>query len=989
MESNGNNTALKIDRLLDGFRIRKIDALPKLGNVMYRLEHERTGAQLIHLSNEDSNNCFAVAFRTTPKDSTGIAHILEHTVLCGSRRYPVRDPFFSMIKRSMNTFMNAFTASDWTMYPFSSQNETDFFNLMKVYLDAAFFPRLTELSFKQEGHRLEFEEIGNPQSALTYKGVVYNEMKGAMASPAQILGHGLEEALFPTVTYRFNAGGKPEEITKLTHQQLVDFHKLHYHPSNSFFYTYGDIPLRKHTKRINELVLSEFDRIEVPPGISDERRYSKPEYRSLSYPLGKSEDDGKKCQIALAWLTADIKKPLDMLTLRIVDLILLAHAGSPLRKRLLESNLGKALTDSTGLEEEIRESYFSVGLQGVAERNLEKVESLVLSTLQEIAEQGIDREQIDSAIHRLELDTREVGGGRLPYGLNLLLRFFGTWIHGGDPADAIDFDRTLDRLKTKMDEPRYFENRIREFLLDNRHRVTVVLKPDWEMERRNEEKVQKELAQYGSVLSHGEIETILEESRNLKTLQEREESVDCLPTLKVGDIPREIRFLDPLPQRNRTVDITFYDRPTNGIQYHSFYFRNPQLDDKDREWMPTIGSLLPNVGAGGLSYESMARLIDRHTGGFSAGIGIEKSFAGELSDYFHLSGKSLGANVAPFFEIAERMITGWDFSHMERVRTLIAQRANGIRNSVVQEGNSYASSLACRGFDKTCAIGEIYGGIHQVRFMDKLSRMPDDALKEELTRFDRLLKRLFSPQNLSILVVGEKSYFGASEKGTEALLQALESECPRESKSANQLPYAPQELSYQREACLITTPISHVAHCFKTANYRHADSPALLVLATLINSCFLHREIREKGGAYGSSCSYSPDDGIFGFVSFRDPHLGRTMLVYERVLPWLKKREFGRREVEEAILSTCGKMDKPPSPAGHALREYITERKGKTREFRNLYRQRILACTADDLVTAGTEWLSTRPSVSAVTSEEIVKRDETILRSNPLQTYPI
>ena len=276
MKKDINNPELSVGQVLDGFKIEKIDYLPKLSNTMYQLLHKKSGAKLIHLSNDDDNNCFGIAFRTTPKDSTGVAHILEHNALCGSKHFPIRDPFFSMIKRSMQTFMNAFTASDWTMYPFSSQNETDFYNLMKIYLDAAFFPKLTELNFKQEGHRLEFEEIENPNSPLTYKGVVYNEMLGAMASPGQVMSYGLGKALFPTVTYRYNSGGDPEEIIKLTHKQLIEFHKRHYHPSNSFFYTYGDIPLTKHLKQINKLALSEFNRIEVDTFVPDEQRFDAP-----------------------------------------------------------------------------------------------------------------------------------------------------------------------------------------------------------------------------------------------------------------------------------------------------------------------------------------------------------------------------------------------------------------------------------------------------------------------------------------------------------------------------------------------------------------------------------------------------------------------------------------------------------------------------------------------------------------------------------------
>ncbi|MDX2471913.1 MAG: insulinase family protein, partial [SAR324 cluster bacterium] len=331
MEERQGIAALVVGGDYFGFEVKRIQPLQKLDLTLVELVHKGTGAKMIHLANEDDNNLFGVAFPTTPKDSTGVAHILEHTALCGSKNFPVRDPFFSMIKRSMNTFMNAFTASDWTMYPFASQIPKDFYNLMDVYLDAAFFPSLTEMNFSQEGHRIEFETPGDPTSDLQYKGVVYNEMKGSMSQPSSILHRALGEALFPTLTYKNNSGGEPSDILNLSWDDLKKFHQTHYHPSNAFFYSYGNLPLLDHLEKIEGKVLAEFTAIKTDTAVGRETRYTAPQKREVTYPLSKEEDDGASNQFLVAWLTCDILEPLELLALQLINMVLLGSSSSPLR----------------------------------------------------------------------------------------------------------------------------------------------------------------------------------------------------------------------------------------------------------------------------------------------------------------------------------------------------------------------------------------------------------------------------------------------------------------------------------------------------------------------------------------------------------------------------------------------------------------------------------------------------------------------------------
>ena len=521
------NPSIREGDCLDGYTVKRIRKLSEIASFYYELVHIATGAKLIHMSNKDAENTFAVAFKTVPEDSTGVAHILEHTALCGSRKYPVRDPFFSMIKRSLNTFMNAMTASDWTMYPFSTQNRKDFYNLMSVYLDAAFFPNLDELSFRQEGHRLEFGETRKDQNRndsdapeLVYKGIVYNEMKGAMSSPRDILVRSLLSILYPETTYHYNSGGDPRIIPSLTYDDFKTFHKRHYHPSNAFFYTYGNLPLSGHLSFIQDSVLNAFERTDPQTDVGLQPRWETPGIETVFYPLEKNEDPSKKCQVSVAWLTADIRESFEVLVLGLMEGILLGNSASPLRKALIESGLGTALSDGTGFDPDNRDTFFACGLKGVPESSAEKMETIVFETLQSLVSDGIDTQLIEAAIHQMEFRRKEISNTPHPYGLKLLFSLSGAWFHGGDPVRALEFEADLTRLRKELSKGPVFEDRITRYFLNNPHRVRLTLAPDPMMAKRENDRVMAELDLIGSKLSETDIQKIRMDSDALERLQD-------------------------------------------------------------------------------------------------------------------------------------------------------------------------------------------------------------------------------------------------------------------------------------------------------------------------------------------------------------------------------------------------------------------------------------------------------------------------------------
>ena len=449
------------------FEWLRSEQIESLNIVIEEYRHIKTGAPHYHLVADNPENVFLVALRTVPTDSTGVAHVLEHTALCGSEHYPVRDPFFMMIRRSLNTFMNAFTSSDWTAYPFASQNKKDFNNLLDVYLDAVFFSRLDELDFAQEGHRFEFDRPNDPESDLVYKGVVFNEMKGAMSSPVSTLWQSITEHLFPTSTYHYNSGGDPEKIPELSYSQLKAFYKTHYHPSNAVFMTFGDIPAYEHHARFEQNALSRFDKLDKQIKVDPEQRFSSPKILQDRYALDE-EDVSNKTHIVVGWLLGQSISLEEMLQTHLMSSVLLDNSASPLRRALETSELGSAPSPLCGLE-------------GSNEEQSEQVEQLILNVLQQVAEEGVPQENVEAVLHQLELSQREIGGDSYPYGLQLILESLSAAIHRGDPVAVLNLDPVLEKLRADIKNPDFIKNLVKKNLLDNPHRVRLTMVPDTQL----------------------------------------------------------------------------------------------------------------------------------------------------------------------------------------------------------------------------------------------------------------------------------------------------------------------------------------------------------------------------------------------------------------------------------------------------------------------------------------------------------------------------
>ncbi|UCF90047.1 MAG: insulinase family protein [Desulfobacterales bacterium] len=988
------NPGLEEGDRICGYTIQRIVPLDEIRSVFYALVHAATGTRHIHISNQDAENTFGVAFKTVPMDSTGVAHILEHTALCGSNHYPVRDPFFSMLKRSLSTFMNAFTASDWTMYPFATQNRKDFYNLLAVYVDAAFFPRLDELSFKQEGHRLEIEGPFPRQSPdavrLVYKGVVYNEMKGAMSSPDQVMVRSLLNALYPATTYSHNSGGDPAVIPSLSHAQLKAFHRRHYHPSNAYFYTYGNLPLKDHLAVIRDTVLNRFERIDPQTDVPSQPRWQSPRAVIYSYPLEKDEDLAQKCQVAVAWLTADIRDSFEVLSLALLEQILMGNSAAPLRKALIDSQLGTALCDGSGFEADNRDTMFVSGLKGVSEADALQIERIMLDVLQDLVAKGIDRQLIESAIHQMEFHRKEITNTPYPYGIKLVLSFAGSWLHGGDPVRSLKFDEDLAQLRAALDQGPFFENQIRKYFLENPHRVRLTLVPDPQKAADEELRVRAELERIRKALSDSDLERINQDAEALRRQQETEEDISCLPTLEREDIPPAVASV-PATAADERLPVTYYDQATSGIFYVAAVAGAGNLPPRLIPLVPFFCYAFSKIGTTLRDYAAMAQRIDAYTGGIGLATHCRTRFdeAGACMPFVSLSGKCLRRNQDRMFEIVQELLLHFDFSDLARLKSLLREYRAGLESTIIHNGHRLAISLAARNFSPARHLSETWGGIHQLQ---TIKRLTDDLAEEQLGALSQdlaaIAQVLFTRLNLQMALIGEGAALQTAQSSAASIYGGLAE------GSGDGFGRPPIEVpaARVREGWSTATAVSFVARAFETVRLAHEDAPALAVISKVLRALYLHREIREKGGAYGGFAIYSPEDGLFSLGSYRDPHIVSTLRVYEGASEFICSGDLAEEDIKEAVLQVCSEIDKPDPPGPAAKKAFYRRLIALSDELRTQYKTQLLALTRPQVMAAAEKYFRANPqqaAIAVISSEEKLNAANAELSDCPLALHRI
>ncbi len=938
--------------------------------------HKKTGATHYHLAADDPQNVFMVALRTVPMDSTGVAHILEHTVLCGSEKFPVRDPFFMMIRRSLNTFMNAFTSSDWTAYPFATENRKDFQNLLEVYMDAVFFPNLDALDFAQEGHRFEFEEMDNPNSALTYKGVVFNEMKGAMSSPISRLWQAMTSAIYPTNTYHYNSGGEPEDIPNLTHQQLLDFHQAHYHPSNSVFMTYGDIAAIEHQTQFENLALQRFQTPVEQVHVGLEERFSAPQQVEGVYALDE-EELTEKTHIVLGWLLGENKDPKEVLKGHLLSSVLLDNSASPLRRVLENTELGNAPSPLCGLEESNKEMVFVVGVQGSEAEHAQAVETLILTELQRIAEEGVDQSQLQAMLHQLELSQREVGGDSYPYGLQLILHALPGALHDGDPIALLDVDVALKELEQEIEDPQFIPNLVKSWLLDNRHQVRLTLAPDAELAQREEQHEKDKLAAIQAGLTEEQKQAIIDQALALEARQQEVDDPDILPEVTKDDIPADIKVMAHQDEKVGDLAVSGYQCGTNGLVYEQILVDLPALSEHEKAILPLFNSCLTEVGSGGRDYIQTQSHQAAIYGGISASSAIRSRIGapGDYHSHYIVSSKALARNQQQMAGLLEETLYSARFDEMSRIRDLVGQVRASVDHGITGNGHGHAMMAATQNMTAAAKWKFERSGFAGIQFVKQLNDQlqDDDALESFAGDLKSIQGKLCDAPKQGLLVADEHSY-DASIEGMQTRWQSTQQ--PAKIAAEFSLQASTQQI---KQAWVTSTQVNFCATAYPAVQSDHADAPKLAVLGACLRNGFLHSTIREKGGAYGGGASFNAEAASFVFYSYRDPRLLETFEDFTRAKDWLMSSEATQAKVDEAILNVISAMDKPGSPAGEAKKAFYQKLYGRTHEVRMAYRQGVISTTLDELREVAQRYLSGDNASQAVltnsTTAELLQQE--------------
>ena len=912
----------------------------------------------IHLDSKSDEKVFMVAFRTIPEDSTGVAHILEHTALCGSKKYAVRDPFFMMIRRSLNTFMNAFTSSDWTAYPFATQNDKDFNNLLSVYLDSSFFPNLDELDFLQEGHRLEYSEKNNSDSELEIKGVVYNEMKGAMSSISSQLWHGLSKHLYNSSTYKYNSGGNPENIIDLSHEYLVNFHKKHYHPSNATFFTFGNVNPAEIQNFIRENVLENFKPSNEVISVKNEDRISEPKIVTEFY--NPMPDDENNHHVVLSWLLGESHNPVELLESYLVSNILLDNSASPLRKALENTDLGKSLSPLTGLEADHKELVFAAGLEGVDSNKQLEVEELILNCLKDIVSNGISDQLIRSSLHQLEIKQREITGSGMPYGLQIMLSCLPACLHNDDPLKVLDLDSSFNLIKNNLKDKNYIEKLIEEKIINNPHRVNYCLAPDTEFNSKNEKKIKEKVDEKSKKLSSKDKERIIELTKDLKIRQEKSDNPEVLPKVTKNDIPKKRVYAKSESYKNDSKNF-FYKVGTNGITYHSIVLPCSPLTDNEFKVASLFTNTLTDIGIGNKSYEEVQKIQSAVTGGISASFTLIPN-ENQSSHYLGLkiTSKSLEENEQEMQNLMIETAKDSNFSDKSRIKDMLNFITSDNEKSLIQNGHILSMSNAAAQINNVSATNDFASGVNFITNTSKLSKKIDK--NSELDKYIELLNSIKNKINpvpsytftaSSLNMDQSKINFAFDDKNNSFSIQNY------------------FDIQQESIGWITGAQVTYCAEAFPTVDFFHKDAPALSVLGAVLRNGYLHSAIREKGGAYGSGAMQDSNNKVFKFFSYRDPRCTETFEEFKKSREWSLKN-ISQEQLDEGILGIISSIDKPLSPFGEAMSDFSMNLDKKDLEKRLEVRSLVKNCTLDDLINVSQKYLFNESKKSVIAGENYI-----------------
>jgi Zn-dependent M16 (insulinase) family peptidase len=922
-----------------GFEWLRTEELTEYGARAHLYRHIKTGAELLSVEAPDENKVFGITFRTPPSDHTGVAHILEHSVLCGSKKYPTREPFVELLKGSLQTFLNAFTYPDKTCYPVASQNLQDFYNLIDVYLDAVFYPILSRETYEQEGWHYELEA---PDQPLIFKGVVFNEMKGVYSSPDSVLIEQAQHSLFPETTYGLDSGGDPAHIPNLTYEQLTGFHRRFYHPSNSRIFFYGDDPAEDRLKRLDAW-LSAFERQAPDSTVPLQPAFPSP--RAATHGYRVDGETGGKSFVAANWVWPSPVDATAALHAQILAHILIGTPASPLRKALLESGLGEDLA-GCGFETHARQMFFSTGLRGVEASRTSEVAPLIRAVLTRLADEGIDPKTLEAALNTTEFALRENNTGSYPRGLVLMLRALTSWNYDGDPLAPLRFAAPLAQLRARVAAgERVFEQLIRVWLLDNTHHTVVTLNPDPDLGARQDAEERARLAAVQAALSATEREALAAHTAELIKLQgtpDDPEALARIPRLSLGDLPRENKPIPLAKQYHAGTRVLFHDLFTNGILYLDVGFNLRGLTPELLPYVPLLARALLETGTASEDFVALNQRIGSRTGGITPRTFtsvVRETTAGAC--WLFLRGKAMETQAGDLLDILRDILTTARLDLRTRIKQIALEEKAGLEANLVPSGHSYVGLRLRAGYDEANRAAEWMGGVSYLQFLRKLVKDIESDWDRIAASLARVLETLLNRKTMLL----NATIDGAAWSRVEPLVARFLADLP--TRSTRQPEWIAPEPPAS-EGLAIPAAVNYVGKVFSWSATGHVFTGADLVVSRFLRTAYLWEKVRVQGGAYGGFCSLDHRAGLISFVSYRDPNLKATLEVYDAASDHLAGLDLNRDELTKAIIGAIGDLDQYMLPDARGYTSMCRYLANDPDAFRQQMREEVLATTIKD-----------------------------------------
>ncbi len=947
---------MKMDKLKEAYEVLREEELTDVHSRGTILRHKKTGARVMLIENEDENKVFNIVFRTPPSNSTGVAHILEHSVLCGSREFPLKDPFVELVKGSMNTFLNAMTYPDKTCYPVASCNDQDFQNLMHVYLDAVFHPNIYEHEeiFLQEGWHYHLEQ---PEGPLTLNGVVYNEMKGAFSSSDEVLDRTIVQSLFPDTTYGVESGGDPDYIPDLTYEEFLNTHRRFYHPSNSFIYLYGKMDMEEKLLFLHEKYLSDYDELKVNSEITCQKPFEALQEITMPYPVSEEEGEEENTYFSYNMVIGD-KDPLICTAFEIIEYALLGSPGAPLKKALQEAGIGKEIYGD--FDDGILQPYFSIVAKGAKPEEKERFLAIIRQVLWETVQKGLDKKAITAGLNSMEFRYREADYSSYPKGLIYGLDILDDWLYSDeDPFVHLKQVKVFEELRRKMDTD-FFERLIDQYLLNNTNGSIVTLEPKAGLAAEKEAKLAASLEAYRESLSREELETMAAKTKTLEAYQDAPEDpklLKCIPMLERSDIRREIIPLSNAPYRLENTLFLHHPVLSNGIGYLELLFDVTDLSLEKIHYLGLLKSLLGYMDTEHYSYGELFNEINANSGGFSCGVQIfeRDDYEDGFRPMFAVRGKALYSQMEFLFGMIREVLLTTKLSDKSRLREIVSEVKSRAQGSLVSGGHGTAVLRATSYSSKGACFQDEMAGVGYYQFLEHLDKHFEEEIDRVIAGVQEVLGEILLPENLSVDYTGEES----SLEQLQRLVREL-----REALPGSAQPTALRELICRKKNEGFKTA-SQVQYVAQTGNFRNQGleyTGALSILKLILSYEYLWNNIRVKGGAYGCMSGFKRTGESF-FASYRDPHLKKTLETFAGVPDFIRSFHGDEREMTKYIIGTIGSRDIPRTPQMQGSISKAAYFDGVTEEQLQKERDQILDATEEDIQALA-------PIVEAVLAEQ-------------------